>query len=235
MRWISLHIGIVLILTFLVFSQISTAGITEKTVVFSLGAGVDFPTGPPDFTRYWGAGPNINADIAYEFGKRLKVGLAVDYSVMSIDRALVDADAAEFGATELRGDNNITSFGISGSITLDLFDIKNKVTPFIKIKVGDSWQNIEYVLAIRPDSAQVLALPTNKGRVDAVLVGIGADYKVSNNWKMFLDFNYRELLTHYYVRGGGTGYPHDPAWYKRGRNTNFIYLSLGARYLFNFY
>lgn len=112
------------ILSLIVLLPLSAnAGINQKTIVFSLGTGVSAPTGPPDFTRYWGAGPNINADIAYVFGKRFKIGLAADYSTTKVDKSLMVSDAAIINATEYDGEIDRSFFTISISFKMDLFKI----------------------------------------------------------------------------------------------------------------
>ncbi|MEE9553798.1 MAG: outer membrane beta-barrel protein [candidate division Zixibacteria bacterium] len=201
---------------------------------FSISGGRSSPTGPADFTRYWGSGLNYEFSVAYEPSRLFHLGISARMDNFPLNEMKIQQEATELGVTTLYDHRDISIFSMSIFARTPIIESKNRLKPYLFIQISESWPNTGFVYASNSDSAWVFARPMQKDRLNSFGFGLGSDYRISEKFSLSLEFGYRVIFTYYKI-SRRLDQPDGPIINEKGKNSNDIFVSFGLRYSITVY
>jgi len=162
----------------------------QKTSKFEVygSAGISFPIGPENFSKYWKIGFNVGAGVGYRYPLTPGVTLITDFGFnrFSLDRnkMLQDMGWVDPGTSISGGDIAIITF--SGNLKAIVPTSYNKVTPYL---CGGAGLFIFSVNDIVSNDGEIEGKGYSKA-LFSILLGGGTDIAIGERTDLFIEGKY---------------------------------------------
>ena len=203
------------------------------SIHISLGASV--PSGPADFTNYWGTGKNIEIGLAYRPHQAVEFGTSFRYDHFPLNDTELRAKAIREDALPVLNADNISIYSIKMLIRVHLVGLSEIAVPYLTAQLGEAWPQTGFIYGQQTDRIKVLARPIQNDRLNTFSFGLGLTLKSSAKFYVFFESNYRVMFMYFDTPVEPGSAPQEYYRYGEGPDNNYISVFIGLKYLFSLF
>lgn len=203
------------------------------SIHISLGASV--PSGPADFTNYWGIGNNIEFGLAYRPHQAVEFGTSFRYDRFPLNDTKLRAKAIREDALPVLNADNISIYSIKMFIRVHFVGLSEVAVPYLTAQLGEAWPQTGFIYGQQTDGIKVLARPVQKDRLNTFSFGLGLTLKTSTKFTVFLESNYRVMFMYFSTPAEPGTPPQERDRYGDFPNNNYMSVLIGLKYLFSLF